>query len=85
MFHATSPARLVREGIARFRPWRVAPTLHTGPAPMLHPWLVALLGGALIGGAAALLLLTHGRVAGISGVVGALLPPDRARDRGWNQ
>lgn len=50
---------------------------------MLHPWLLALLGGALIGGAAALLMLTHGRVAGISGVLGALLPPDGARDRAW--
>jgi uncharacterized membrane protein YedE/YeeE len=50
---------------------------------MIHPWLLALLGGALIGGAAALLMLTHGRVAGISGVLGALLPPDSARDRAW--
>ncbi len=45
-------------------------------------WLFALAGGALIGGAAALLWLTHGRIAGISGVVGALLPP-AAHDRAW--
>lgn len=45
-------------------------------------WLFALLGGALIGAAGALLFLTHGRIAGISGVLGSLLPPV-ARDRGW--
>ncbi|MFD2233189.1 YeeE/YedE family protein [Phaeospirillum tilakii] len=39
----------------------------------------ALLGGALIGLAAALLLLALGRIAGISGIVGGLLRrPDRA-------
>jgi len=41
----------------------------------------ALLGGALIGASASLFLLTHGRVAGISGLVGGLLlrtSPDRA-------
>ena len=32
--------------------------------------------------AAALLLLTHGRIAGISGVIGSLLPPVPS-DRGW--
>src|SRR3954470_4252207 len=37
--------------------------------------LRSLAGGALIGGAAALLLLANGRVAGISGIVGALLRP----------
>ena len=42
----------------------------------------ALGGGALIGAAAALLLLTHGRIAGISGVIGSLLPPVPS-DRGW--
>jgi uncharacterized membrane protein YedE/YeeE len=45
-------------------------------------WLLALAGGALIGAAAALLLVSHGRIAGVSGVVGALLPPV-ARDRAW--
>lgn len=38
------------------------------------PWS-ALAGGALIGLAAALLILTVGRVAGISGIVGGLLQP----------
>lgn len=42
----------------------------------------ALGGGALLGAAAALLLLTHGRIAGISGVIGSLLPP-MPSDRGW--
>ena len=36
----------------------------------------AFLGGALIGLAASLLLLTHGRVAGISGLYGSLLRRD---------
>ena len=35
----------------------------------------ALIGGALIGLAAAMLLLWNGRIAGISGIVGALLRP----------
>ena len=40
------------------------------------PWS-ALLGGALIGAAAALFIVFNGRVAGISGVLGALFrPPD---------
>ncbi len=38
----------------------------------------SLLGGALIGLAASLVLLTHGKVAGISGIVGALLQRDTA-------
>ena len=38
------------------------------------PW-AALIGGALIGLAAVLLAAFNGRVAGISGIVGALLPP----------
>lgn len=50
---------------------------------MPSSWIYALLGGALIGSAAALLMHTHGRIAGISGVLGALLPPRGARDRGW--
>lgn len=36
----------------------------------------------MIGGAAALLLLTHGRVAGISGIVGSLFSP-ATPDRAW--
>lgn len=42
----------------------------------------ALAGGALIGLAAALLILLNGRVAGISGIVGGLLAP-RAGEVGW--
>jgi uncharacterized membrane protein YedE/YeeE len=46
-------------------------------------WLHGLLGGALIGLAAAVLFLTTGRVAGISGIFGGLVF-DRARDQiGW--
>ena len=44
--------------------------------------LTGALGGALIGLAAALLLALHGRIAGISGIVGGLLPP-RAGDALW--
>lgn len=36
----------------------------------------------MIGIASAALLLTHGRIAGISGVTGSLLQPS-TRDRGW--
>ena len=44
--------------------------------------LSALAGGLLIGSAAALLLLLNGRIAGISGVVAAVLPTLRA-PVGW--
>jgi uncharacterized membrane protein YedE/YeeE len=40
------------------------------------PW-ASLAGGALIGGAAAMLVLLNGRIAGISGIVGGLLTPRR--------
>ncbi len=49
---------------------------------MISTWWSALAGGALIGAAAALLFVTHGRIAGISGVVGSLLPPTPS-DRSW--
>lgn len=49
---------------------------------MTNVWWFALLGGAMVGAASALLLLTHGRIAGISGVVGSLLPPIAA-DYSW--
>ena len=49
---------------------------------MAHAWWYALLGGVMIGAASALLLVTHGRIAGISGIVGSLLRSD-TRDRGW--
>jgi uncharacterized membrane protein YedE/YeeE len=42
----------------------------------------ALAGGVLIGLASAVLLLVHGRVAGISGIFGGLLEP-RPGDKSW--
>lgn len=42
----------------------------------------ALSGGVLIGAAVALLLLLNGRIAGISGIAGGVLPPWR-EDIGW--
>ena len=47
----------------------------------MHPYVIALLGGALIGLSATILLAFNGRVAGISGIVGGLVPP--APDSGW--
>ncbi|HVY64620.1 MAG TPA: YeeE/YedE family protein [Gammaproteobacteria bacterium] len=47
-------------------------------ASMLH----ALLGGALIGAAAGLLLLVNGRIAGISGILGRVTSADLG-DQGW--
>jgi uncharacterized membrane protein YedE/YeeE len=49
---------------------------------MQSTWMLALAGGAMIGIASAFLLLTHGRIAGISGIVGSLLRA-ATRDRGW--
>jgi len=45
------------------------------------PW-ASLSGGALIGAGAAALVILAGRIAGISGIVGGLLPP-RRDDWGW--
>jgi uncharacterized membrane protein YedE/YeeE len=42
----------------------------------------ALIGGALIGASAVLLMLLSGRIAGISGILGGLLPPTRG-DTTW--
>lgn len=44
-------------------------------------WTRALMGGVLIGTAAGMLLLTHGRIAGISGVLGGVLSPQRSDTR----
>ncbi|MCB9559597.1 MAG: YeeE/YedE family protein [Kofleriaceae bacterium] len=49
---------------------------------MQSSYLLSLGGGAMIGAAASLLLLGNGRVAGISGIVGALLQRDTS-DRDW--
>ena len=45
--------------------------------PSFTPWS-ALIGGAIIGAAATLLMLFNGRIAGISGILGGLLRPVRA-------
>lgn len=45
-------------------------------------WLYASVGGMMIGAAGSLLLLTHGRVAGISGILGGLVRRE-ASARGW--
>ncbi|MGL4447502.1 MAG: YeeE/YedE family protein [Aeromonas sp.] len=44
--------------------------------------LASLLGGVLIGGAAWLLIIGAGRIAGISGIIGGLLKP-RLSDKAW--
>lgn len=43
----------------------------------------AAIGGAMIGLAAVMTMGLTGRIAGISGIVGGLLPPAPAADRGW--
>ncbi len=49
----------------------------------MHPFIAALVGGALIGLSAAFLMLVLGRIAGISGIVGGILPPSPATDWAW--
>ena len=44
--------------------------------------LSALIGGAMIGAAAALFLLMSGRIAGISGIIGGAIFPE-SKDLGW--
>lgn len=44
-------------------------------------WVMPLIGGVLIGLSAAMMMLFHGRVAGISGIVGGLMTGDRAHWR----
>ena len=46
----------------------------------MHPFVSAAIGGALIGLSAVLLMFLSGRIAGISGIVGGLLPPKLAHD-----
>lgn len=48
----------------------------------MHPWLLATLGGILIGVAAVLLMAVMGRIAGISGIAGSLIRRG-VGDRGW--
>jgi uncharacterized protein len=45
--------------------------------------LQSVLGGTLIGTAAVLLMALHGRIAGVTGILGGLLPPGRAGDCPW--
>lgn len=45
--------------------------------------LVSLVGGVMIGLAALLLMLAHGRVMGISGIVGGIVVPAAKSDIGW--
>ena len=49
----------------------------------MHPYIIALIGGGLIGVSAVLLMGLTGRIAGVSGIVGGLLPPKPAEDRTW--
>lgn len=49
---------------------------------MQSTWSLALAGGAMIGIASSFLFLTHGRIAGISGIAGSLVQTT-TRDRGW--
>jgi uncharacterized membrane protein YedE/YeeE len=49
--------------------------------PHFTPW-AALAGGLLIGLASAMFLLVNGRIAGISGILGGLLRPNKG-DIGW--
>ncbi len=47
-------------------------------------WLMPLIGGALIGLSAALMMFLHGRIAGISGIFGGLITGDaQGEDRPW--
>src|SRR5258708_39915269 len=49
----------------------------------MHPYIMAAIGGVLIGLSAVLLMAFSGRIAGVSGIVGGLLPPKPATDRSW--
>ncbi len=49
---------------------------------MPHSWIMALIGGALIGLSVSLMLLWNGRVTGISGIVNGTLVPEKG-DTAW--
>ncbi len=49
----------------------------------MHPFVLGAIGGVLIGLSAVLLMAFSGRIAGISGIVGGLLPPKPADDWAW--
>jgi uncharacterized membrane protein YedE/YeeE len=48
----------------------------------MHDYIAAAIGGSLIGAAALLLMASHGKIMGISGIVSRLLPP-LANDWQW--
>ena len=41
----------------------------------MYDYILALLGGAMIGMAAVMMMATHGKILGVSGIVSQLLPP----------
>ena len=49
----------------------------------MHSYVLALIGGGLIGVASVVLMAFSGRIAGVSGIVAGLLPPKQADDRTW--
>jgi hypothetical protein len=49
----------------------------------MNPFVLAAVGGVLIGLSAVLLMALSGRIAGVSGIVAGLLPPQTAPDRSW--
>ncbi|HXJ00084.1 MAG TPA: YeeE/YedE family protein [Micropepsaceae bacterium] len=49
----------------------------------MHPYIAAAIGGVLIGISAVMLMALSGRIAGISGIIGGLLPPKPVTDRSW--
>ena len=49
----------------------------------MEPYIPAAIGGALIGIAAVTTMALTGRIAGVSGIAGGLLPPAPAADRSW--
>jgi uncharacterized protein len=49
----------------------------------MDTYVLALIGGVLVGISAVLLMAFAGRIAGISGIVAGLLPPKPAGDRTW--
>lgn len=51
----------------------------------MSAWMNGLVGGVLVGLGASLLLVAHGRIAGVSNMIGALLPPntDASAFRVW--
>src|SRR5215467_15900561 len=53
---------------------------HAKGGLFMHPFLSAVIGGALIGFSVVLRMFLSGRIAGISGIVGGLLPPRLADD-----